>query len=111
MSGAPRFVPTDASWDLYWLPDSRAVLVLEEQENTDQTRVLRVPMDEGQQPVSLTPNEKRTFWDQYPRQMGATSRSRSSSSAASTLWSIDIDAAAKAWREKKGQSSSRPSTQ
>src|SRR5947208_11149430 len=23
MSGAPRFVPTGAAWDLYWQPDSR----------------------------------------------------------------------------------------
>ena len=109
--GTPRFVPTEAAWDLHWLPDSRAVLVLEEQGNTEHTRVLRVPMDEGQQPVSLTANEKRTFWDQYPSPDGRYVALPVEQFSSSTLWSIDVEAAAKAWRDRKRQPSSRPSAQ
>ena len=111
LSGTPRLVPTGASWDLYWLPDSRSVAVLDEQDHTDQTRVLRVPMEEGQQPMSLTPNEKLTFWDQYPSPDGRHVAIPVEQFRSSTLWSIDVDAAAKAWREKKTQTSSSPKTQ
>jgi len=111
LSGTPRFVPTGPAWDLYWLPDSRGVLILDQQDHTDQTRVLRVPMAEGQQPMSLSPNEKLTFWDQYPSPDGRHVAIPVEQFKSSTLWSIDIEAAAKAWREKKGQTSSRPSTQ
>jgi Tol biopolymer transport system component len=109
MNGAPRFVSTNNVWDLSW-PDSRSVLVLEEQ-GDNHTRVLRVPMDEGQQPVSLTPNEKRTFWDQYPSPDGRYVAIPVEQFGSSTLWSIDVDAAAKAWREKKSQTPSRSRTE
>jgi Tol biopolymer transport system component len=111
MSGTPRFVPTDAVWDLSWQPDSRAVLMLEQQRGTDHTRVLRVPMHEGQQPASITPNERRTFWDQYPSPDGRYVAIPVEQFGSSTLWSIDVDAAARAWREKAGQSSSHPGAQ
>ena len=107
---APRFVRTDAGWDLAWMPDSRALTMLEGQ-GGDHTRVLRVPVDPGQQPTSLTPNERGTFWDQSLSPDGRYTAIPVERSGTSTLWSIDIDAATKAWREKKGQTSSRPSTQ
>ena len=102
MNGAPRFVPTDRAWDLYWQPDGRSVLVMEEQGNTQHTRVLRVPMDEGQQPTSITPNEKGTFWDQYASPDGRYVAIPVEQFGGSTLWSVDVDSAAKAWRAKKG---------
>ena len=77
------------------------MLVLEEQGSTNRTRVLRIPMDEGQQPTSLTPNEKRTFWDQYPSPDGRYVAIPVEQFGSSTLWSIDVDVAGKAWREKK----------
>ncbi|PYP75142.1 MAG: hypothetical protein DMD35_22275 [Gemmatimonadetes bacterium] len=101
--GTPRFVRTDVTWDLFWTPDSRAVTVLEEQGVTDHTRVLRIPVDPSQQPTSLTPNERRTFWDQYPSPDGRYVAIPVEQFGGSTLWSVDVDAAAKAWREKKSQ--------
>ena len=77
----------------------------------DHTRVLRVPVDPGQQPTSLTPNERGTFWDQSLSPDGRYTAIPVERPGTSTLWSIDIDAAAQAWREKTGQTSSRPSTQ
>jgi hypothetical protein len=109
MSGTPRFVPTGSAWDLYWLPESRGVLVLND--DADHTRVLRVPMEEGQQSTSLSQNERNKFWDQYPSPDGRYVAIPVEQFGSSTLWSIDLDAAAKAWREKKDQASSRPSTQ
>jgi hypothetical protein len=99
---APRFVSTGPAWDLYWMQDSRSVLVLEQGGNTN-TRVLRVPVAPGQQPVSVTPNEKRPFWDQYTSPDGRYVAIPVEQFGSSTLWRIDVDAAAKAWREKKGQ--------
>jgi Tol biopolymer transport system component len=103
----PRFVRTDEGWDLAWLPDGRAVTILENQGRADHTRVLRVPVDAEQQPTSLTPNERGAFWDQYLSPDGRYVAIPVERLGRSTLWSIDIDAAAKAWREKKGQPSPR----
>ena len=103
MNGTHRFVPTDRAWDLYWQPDGRSVLVMEEQGSTQRTRVLRVTMDEGRQPVSITPNEKGTFWDQYPSPDGRYTAIPVEQFGGSTLWSIDVEEAAKAWRAKKGE--------
>lgn len=103
MNGTPRFVPTDRAWDLYWQPDGRSVLVVEEQGSTQRTRVLRVTMDEGHQPVSITPNEKGTFWDQYPSPDGRYTAIPVEQFGSSTLWSIDVEAAAKARRAKKSE--------
>jgi hypothetical protein len=108
---APWQVFTDVAWDLAWLPDGRAVTVLEEQGSTSVTRVLRVPVDPRQQPTSLTPNERGSFWGQSPSPDGRWVAIPVERPGESTLWSIDIDAAAKAWREKKSQTSLRPSTQ
>ena len=102
VNGPPRFVSTDRVWDLSWQPDGRSVLVMEEQGNTQHTRVLRVPMDEGQQPTSITPNEKGTFWDQYASPDGRYVAIPVEQFGGSTLWSVDVDSAAKAWRAKKG---------
>lgn len=99
----PRFVHTDAAWNLYWTPDGRAVTALEEQGGTDHTRVLRIPLDASQQPTSLTPNERHTFWDQFPSPDGRYLALPVEQFGASTLWSIDVDAAAKAWQAKRGQ--------
>jgi Tol biopolymer transport system component len=109
--GAPRFVRTDRSWDLAWLADGRAVTVLENQAQSERTCVLRVPVDPGQQPTSLTPNERGTFWDQYTSPDGRYVAIPVERSGPSTLWSIDIDAAAKAWRANKGNAPSQPGTQ
>jgi Tol biopolymer transport system component len=106
-----RFVSTDAAWDLCWLPDNRAVTVLEEQGTTEHTRALRIPVDVSQQPTSLTPNERNTFWDQYPSPDGRYIALPVQQFGGSTLWSLDVDSAAKAWREKKTQTSSHPKTQ
>ena len=111
LTRAPRFVRTDRSWDVAWLPDGRAVTVLENQAQSERTRVLRVPVDPAQQPTSLTPNERGTFWDQYTSPDGRYVAIPVEQSGPSTLWSIDVEAAAKAWREKKGQTSSRPNLQ
>ena len=111
LARAPRFVRTDRSWDLAWLPDSRAVNVLENQGQSERTRVLRVPVDPGQQPTSLTPNEHGTFWDQYTSPDGRYVALPVEQSGPSTMWSIDLDAAAKAWREKRVQPTSRPGSQ
>ncbi len=111
MSRAPWQVPTDVPWDLAWLPDGRAVTLLEEKGNTTVTRVLRVPIDPRQQPTSLTPNERGTFWGQSPSPDGRYIAIPAERQGASTLWSIDLEAAAKAWREKKDQTSSRSRTQ
>jgi Tol biopolymer transport system component len=111
LNGAPRFVPMDNVWDLYWQPDSRNVLVMEQQGSANHMRVLRVPVDEGQPTVSITPNETRTFWDQYPSPDGRFVAIPVEQFGSSTLWSIDVDAAARAWREKKSQSSSRSGSQ
>jgi Tol biopolymer transport system component len=100
MSGSPRFVPTGSAWDLSWLPDSRGVLVLDA---ADHTRVLRVPMEEGQQPTSLSPNERNKFWDQYPSPDGRYVAIPVEQFGSSTLWSIDVEEATKAWRAKQGQ--------
>jgi Tol biopolymer transport system component len=102
MNRAPRFVPTDIVWGLCWLPDGTAVAVLEEQGATDHTRVLRVPMNPNEQPKSLSPNERGTFWSQYPSPDGRYIAMPVERSGTSTLWSIDIDAAAKAWRVARG---------
>lgn len=101
LSGTPRFVPTGSAWDLNWLPDSRGVLVLDDV--ADHTRVLRVPMEEGQQPMSLSPNERNRFWDQYPSPDGRYVAIPVEQFESSTLWSIDVEAAAKAWRDKSQQ--------
>ena len=103
LAGTPRFVRTDEGWDLAWLPDRRAVTILENHGRSDHTRVLRVPIDPGQQPTSLTPNEKGAFWDQYLSPDGRYVAIPVEQLGRSTLWSIDLDAAAKAWREQKGQ--------
>ncbi|HMC55664.1 MAG TPA: hypothetical protein VKH19_10860 [Gemmatimonadaceae bacterium] len=110
-SGAPRFVPTGSVSGLYWLPDSRSVTMLEEPPNTGHTRVLRVWMDPAQKTVSLTPNEPGPFWEQITSPDGRYVAIPVEKFGSSALWRVDIDAAAKAWREKKGQSASRPSTQ
>ena len=107
---APWQVATDVAWDLAWLPDSRAVTLLEEQGNTSVTRVLRVPVDPRVQPTSLTPNERASFWGQSPSPDGRWIAIPVERQGASTLWSIDVDAAAKAWREMKARTSSRPRT-
>lgn len=101
LARAPRFVRTDRSWDLAWLADGRAVTILENQTQSERTRVLRVPVDQGQQPTSLTPNERGTFWDQYTSPDGRYVAIPVEQSGPSTLWSIDVEAAAKAWREKR----------
>ena len=98
---APWQVATDVAWDLAWLPDSRAVTVLEEQGSTTVTRVLRVPVDPRVQPASLTPNERGSFWGQSPSPDGRWVAIPTERQGASTLWSIDVEAAAKAWREKR----------
>lgn len=97
----PRVVRTEGAWDLAWLADGRAVTVLEEQGATMHTRVLRVPLDANQQPTSLTPNEKGTFWDQYTSPDGRYSAIPVEQPGRSTLWSIDVEAAARAYREKR----------
>jgi Tol biopolymer transport system component len=102
MNGAPRFVPTERAWDLYWQPAGRSVHVLEEQGDSH-TRVLRVPIEDGQQPVSITPNEKGTFWDQYASPDGRYVAIPVEQFGSSTLWSIDVEAAAKAWQAKRDQ--------
>jgi Tol biopolymer transport system component len=109
LAGAPTFVRIDDGWDLAWLPDGRAVTILENQGRADHTRVLRVPVDPGQQPTSLTPNERGAFWDQYLSPDGRYVAIPVEQAGRSTLWSIDVDAAAKAWREKKDRTSSHPS--
>jgi Tol biopolymer transport system component len=101
MIGTPRVVPTGAVWDLHWLPDSRSVLVVDDA--ADRTRVLRVPMEEGQQPTSLSPNERNKFWDQFPSPDGRYVAIPVEQFGSSTLWSINVEAAAKAWRENKTQ--------
>jgi Tol biopolymer transport system component len=98
-----RQVSTDVAWDLAWLPDGRAVTLLEEQGNTTITRVLRVPVDPRHQPTSLTPNERGSFWGQSPSPDGRWVAIPVERQGASTLWSIDIDAAVKAWRAKKSE--------
>jgi Tol biopolymer transport system component len=110
-SSAPRQASTNVAWDLAWLPDGRAVTLLEEQGNTNITRVLRVPVDTRQQPTSLTPNERGSFWGQSPSPDGRFIAIPAERVGASTLWRIDVDEAARAWRDKKGKTSSRPSGQ
>jgi Tol biopolymer transport system component len=83
------------------LPDSRSVLVVDDA--ADRTRVLRVPMEEGQQPTSLSPNERNKFWDQFPSPDGRYVAIPVEQFGSSTLWSINVEAAAKAWRENKTQ--------
>ena len=106
----PRFVPTDDGWDLAWMPDGRSVTILENQGRADHTRVLRVPVDPAEQPASLTPNERNAFWDQYLSPDGRYVAIAAEKMGQSTLWSIDLDAAAKAWRDRS-RTSSRPSSQ
>jgi Tol biopolymer transport system component len=98
---SPWQVSTDVAWDLAWLADGRAVTVLEEQGNTNLTRVLRVPADPRAQPASLTPNEHGSFWGQSPSPDGRWVAIPVERQGASTLWSIDVDAAAKAWKAKR----------
>jgi Tol biopolymer transport system component len=95
---APWQVRTDVAWDLAWLPDSRAVILLEERGSTTITRVLRVPVDPRQPSTSLTPNERGSFWGQSPSPDGRWVAIPVERQGASTLWSIDVEAAAKAWR-------------
>ena len=101
MNGTPRFVPTGSAWDLHWLPDSRGVLVLDNA--ADRSRVLRVPMEEGQQSTSLSPNERNKFWDQFPSPDGRYVAIPVEQFGSSTLLSFDIEAAAKAWQVKRDQ--------
>ena len=96
MTGRPRLVPTGSVWDLHWLPDSRGVLVLDDV--ADHTRVLRVPMEDGQQPTSLSPNERNKFWDQFPSPDGRYVAIPVQQFGSSTLWSVDVEAAAKRWQ-------------
>jgi Tol biopolymer transport system component len=100
---APRVVQTGTAWDLAWLFDNRAVTVLEEQGAAGHTRVLRVPIDPGQQPTSLTPNEQGMFWNQYLSPDGRYFAIVVPRSGVTTLWSIDVDEAARAWRAKSGR--------
>ena len=110
LARTPRFVRTDEGWDLAWMPDGRAVTILENQGRADHTRVLRVPVDPAQQPASLTPNERGAFWDQYLSPDGRYVAIAAEKLGQSTLWSIDLDAAAKAWRDRS-RTSSRQSSQ
>ena len=75
--------------------------MLEEQGATDHTRVLRIPVDESQQPISVTPNERQTFWDQFPSPDGRYVAIPVERFGSSTLWSVDVDAAAKEYRENR----------
>jgi Tol biopolymer transport system component len=102
VSQALRFVPIEFGWELAWLADGQAVTLLEEGGGGTTTRVLRVPLAPNGQPTSLTPNERRTFWGQYPSPDGRYAAIPVERFGASTLWNIDVDSAAKAWRAKKG---------
>jgi hypothetical protein len=85
------------------MPDGRAVTLLEEKGTSTETRVIRVPVSASEQVVSLTPGERGTFWGQLTSPDGRYVAIPVEKFGASTLWSIDVEAAAKAWREKKGQ--------
>ena len=100
---APRFVPIELGWELAWLADGHAVTLLEEGGGGTTTRVLSVPLAPNGQPTSLTPNERRTFWGQYPSPDGRYVAIPVERFGGSTLWNIDVDSTAKAWRAMKGE--------
>jgi Tol biopolymer transport system component len=97
--GAPRSVQTSFLWDLMWLRDNRSLLAIEEIGNGLTTRVAKFTMD-GARPVIVTAGEPTTFWDQFPSPDGRWTAIPVEKARGGTIWRVDLEAAAKAWKAR-----------
>lgn len=100
LAGAPRSIQTSGVWDLMWLRDNRSLLALENTDDGLVTRVLSFSMDAAR-PVNVTAGEPMTFWDQYPSPDGKWTALPVEKARGGAIWRVDLEAAAKAWRERK----------
>jgi Tol biopolymer transport system component len=96
-AGPPRFVQTDAMWDLAWTPDGRAVIGLEEEGMSARTRIRRIPVDPREPPTVIGPSNA-TFWDAYLSPDGKYVAIPMERAHGSTLWAFDLTAALNARR-------------
>lgn len=100
LAGEPRSIQTSMVWDLRWLPDNRSLLALEMQEDGSVTRVMKFSMDAAR-PVNVTAGEPGKFWNQYPSPDGVwTAIAVEKGSRGGTIWRVDLEAAARAWRAR-----------
>jgi Tol biopolymer transport system component len=99
LAGEPRSIQTNMVYDLMWLRDNRSVLALEEVDDGLVIRVVKFSMDAAR-PVNVTAGEPMTFWDQYPSPDGRWTALPVEKARGGTIWRVDLEAAAKAWRAR-----------
>ena len=100
LAGAPLTFQHGSVWDLTWQRDNRSVLAVENVDDSFRTRLVKISLNTVK-PVNLTAGESMTLWDQYPSPDGQWTALPVEKARGGTIWRVDLEAAAKAWQERK----------